>query len=99
MGVAPLLPDDRFWETNSGNATCFNIKHAIDDIDNYLPPPSSSGNNVARDLGRMHRGGWLGQRIKCATVLLCAQLGLEPPLWRILRSRNLAFWVCTGFVG
>lgn len=38
VGVAPLSPNDRFWETNSGNAICFDIIHAKNDIDHYLSP-------------------------------------------------------------
>lgn len=41
VGVPPLSPSDRFWETNSGNAACFDIKHAIADIDDYLDKHST----------------------------------------------------------
>ncbi|GAB3239944.1 S1 family peptidase [Mycolicibacterium hippocampi] len=39
VGVSPLSPKDRFFETNSGIAACFDIKHAIADIDQYLKSP------------------------------------------------------------
>lgn len=36
IGGAPPLPNDAFSETNSGIAICFDIEHALADIDAYL---------------------------------------------------------------